>query len=139
MATVGDRRPEVSQNLSDVRFPGRGQRAVSLDTHYKKDVFWMGLGSAWCVAAEESERGPPRGVARRASERAIKIPKRKQKTNAYKNKIIVAAKAKIISRRADRLAIHSPREPGRPWPPIFLKSNMYKYIGTFSLLFVFTC
>ena len=46
MATVGDRRPEVSQNLSDVRFPGRGPRAVSLDTQYKKDVLWMGLGSA---------------------------------------------------------------------------------------------
>ena len=28
----------------------------------------MELGSALCVAAEESERGPPRGVARRASE-----------------------------------------------------------------------
>ena len=29
---------------------------------------FSGWGSAWCVAAEESERGPPRGVARWASE-----------------------------------------------------------------------
>ena len=31
----------------------------------------------------------------------------------------------------------SPRNPGRPWAPIFLKSNTYRYIGTLSLLFGF--
>ena len=34
-----------------------------------------------------------------------------------------------------RVAIHFPRKPGRPWAPIFLKSNIYKYTGTFSILF----
>ena len=83
-------------------------------------------------------------------------PSREREHQAHDDLRCIRASAEAASNRLDGLgamrstayelreaarttAIHSPWKPGRPWAPIFLKSNINKYIGAFSLLFAFTC
>ena len=80
-----------------------------------------------CAGSRYHFEGPPRHASQTAQEDLDRI----------------RASAESTSSRRDRLELmqvagwRSPRNPGRAWAPIFLKSNTYRYIGTLSLLFGF--